>query len=261
MLNRSVSVDLLVEIAQKAGSEILKIYNDLNYQVEIKDDSSPLTCADRVANDLIIKELTRAYRSINIVSEETELAEYAIRKQWKEYFLIDPLDGTKEFINRNGEFTVNIAFISNRVPVIGVVYAPVDDVLYFSDGTNSYKVHNGKKIELPVLKKNKDIVTVVASRSHLNEETKNYIEQIKNVEFISMGSSLKLCLIAEGDADVYPRFAPTSEWDTAAAHAVVRTAGAKLIDVSSKNELLYNKQSIRNSSFVVCRDHIFIDFI
>lgn len=257
--------DLLVTIVNAAlggGKEILEIYNAA-FSVETKADNSPITQADKNAHNSIVKALEKT--NIPVLSEEGEQTPYSIRKDWKQFWMVDPLDGTKEFVNRNGEFTVNIALIENGKPTMGVIYIPVTQTLYFADklaykveifNESTFSIHNllGTADQLP-LTKNRSNYIVLASRSHMNETTTNYINQLKesypDLLIDAKGSSLKLCTIAEGSADIYPRFAPTMEWDIAAGHAIVNAAGGSVIDWETKNPLQYNKQNLLNPSFVV----------
>lgn len=247
MLN-NINIYKIIEIAKKAGEEILKVYN-VDFEVDFKDDKSPLTLADKVSNEIICDGLSKLFPEIPIISEENKEIDYKIRKDWKYCWIIDPLDGTKEFINKNGEFTVNIAFVENGVPILGVVYAPVIDTLYYAKkGEGAFK----NEFSIPI-KRNDDLYKVVASKSHINDETKEYINNIKTkkeIEFISMGSSLKLCLVAEGAADIYPRLAPTMEWDTAAAHAICIEARKNVYDIDNI-PLVYNKEILLNNWFIV----------
>lgn len=247
------------EISKGAGKIILEVYES-DFDFSIKDDFSPLTKADQLANTYITKKLEEF--NIPIISEENKQVSYMIRKSWEYCWIVDPLDGTKEFINKNGEFTVNIALIKDNLPILGVVYSPVKKWLYYADLNNgSYK--EDLNFETPLIQKlpfeiDKECVVVVGSKSHLNSETSDYIESLKvkldkKIEFISMGSSLKLCLVAEGKADYYPRLAPTMEWDTAAAHAIVKYAGRRVINNDSQEELHYNKENLLNPSFVVSK--------
>ena len=253
----------------EAGKEILKIYCK-DIEVDFKDDNSPLTQADKNANEIILKIL--AETKIPILSEEGRNISYKRRKRWADLWIVDPLDGTKEFIKHNGEFTVNIALISKNKPMIGVIYAPVLDELYYGERARSaFKVEKAKENldeflmnpygnlakNLP-LEINKKYYGIVASRSHINKETTDYINTIKkertNVRIISKGSSLKICMVAEGVADTYPRFAPTSEWDTAAGNAIVSASGAEMINAEDNNEeLIYNKENTLNPWFIVRR--------
>ena len=238
----------LCNISIKAGHLIMQFYNNQN-EVTFKKDSSPITKADLAANKLIIEELTSIDKEIKILSEES-LVDWDKRKSWSKYWLVDPLDGTKEFIKKNDEFTVNIALIENRYPLEGYVYSPSRKTLYVGGGNkNSYKIQNSilEQIRTSSIF---DPIRIVASRSHLNEETKKYISQFPQYELLQSGSSIKLCMVAEGRADVYPRFAPTSEWDTAAAQAVVEGAGGSVLDTNG-DRLIYQKDNILNPHFIV----------
>ena len=259
--------------AVAAGTDILNVY-ETKFEVEYKDDRSPLTEADKRANLRIIEMLSPM--GIPFLTEEEEATPYELRKAWRKVWIVDPLDGTKEFVKRNGEFTVNIALVEDGKPVLGVIYAPVFKDLYFgAKGFGSFKVERHDVIEflnsntfnldnlmlrankLPMAGK-RDKYTVVASRSHLNSETHHYVETLKKikgeVEMINTGSSLKMCLVAEGKADEYPRFGPTMEWDTAAGQAILESAGAKLLRESDKQPLTYNREELRNPSFIALRE-------
>jgi 3'(2'), 5'-bisphosphate nucleotidase len=244
-------LNIAKEAAKKAGDKILQIYGN-EFSVSYKEDKSPLTIADQKANDIIESYLLKT--NIPILSEEGKLTEYKDRKNWKLLWIVDPLDGTKEFVKRNGEFTVNIALVKNGKPILGVIFVPVKGWLYYGSSNGSFREINEKKVKLPLDKKSTNF-KVVGSRSHQSPETKEYFEDIKkrkkNVEIVSMGSSLKICLVAEGSADVYPRFAPTMEWDTAAGHAIANHAGKKLIDLDTKKEMTYNRQRLKNNWFIV----------
>jgi len=259
-------INSIIEIAVKAGEEIIKIYNS-DYTVSYKEDQSPLTDADKASNRIIVDELKKV-SDYPLISEEEKEVLYETRKDYDTYWLIDPLDGTKEFVKRNGEFTVNIALIKNGVPVMGVVYAPVNETLYFaSEEVGAYKCENVNKdtsrnkiLENAVKLVNPKIpvktkLTIVASKSHLSPETQDFIDSMKQVykevELISKGSSLKLCMVAEGSANVYPRFAPTMEWDTAAGHAVCRIAGYQVNEYPVGTPLKYNKENLLNPWFIV----------
>ena len=244
-------LNIAKEAAKKAGDKILQIYGK-DFSVSYKEDKSPLTIADQQANDIIESYLLKT--NIPILSEEGKLTEYKERKNWKLLWIVDPLDGTKEFVKRNGEFTVNIALVKNGKPILGVIFVPVKGWLYYGSSNGSFREIDEKKVKLPF--ENKSInFKVVGSRSHQSLETKEYFDNIKkrkkNVEIVSMGSSLKICLVAEGSADVYPRFAPTMEWDTAAGHAIANHAGKKLIDLDTKKEMTYNRQKLKNNWFIV----------
>ncbi len=266
--NLNELMNIAVNAAVDAGKVILDIYNT-DFDVEYKKDESPLTLADLKANELIKKRLDTT--SIPVLSEEGKTIPYSERKNWEKLWIVDPLDGTKEFVKKNGEFTVNIALVENNKAVAGVVYAPVLDILYVGLCDNgAYKIEEASKnngsifdmindnTKLP-LKTERDYYGVVASRSHMNDETANFIEELKskhkNIEIVSKGSSLKLCLVAEGAADIYPRFAPTSEWDTAAGHAVVKAAGGNVFQAENRNqEVIYNKEDILNPWFIVVNE-------
>jgi len=250
--------------ALKGGKEILDIYGTNDFMIEHKADESPLTIADKRAHLAIVDVLEKL--EIPILSEEGEHLSFEERKDWKECWIVDPLDGTKEFIKRNDEFTVNIALVSNNIPVLGVIYVPVYDQLYFGlKDLGAYRVDEvsnkdlnldslvNNAISLPI-KNNRDKYVVVGSRSHMNEDTKTFISRLENahgeVEIVSKGSSLKLCMVAEGKADIYPRFAPTMEWDTAAGHAIVSAANGKVYHPDLKTALAYNKEDLLNPYFI-----------
>lgn len=253
-------VDVAVKAALDAGMEIMEIYSTGDFGVEMKSDHSPLTLADRAAHEVIALHLTST--EIPLLSEEgDEAIPYSVRKSWTRCWIVDPLDGTKEFIKRNGEFTVNIALVENGVPVFGVIYAPALDMLYYSipgEGAfvcdspfaASYKQNSRK---LPA-QKFPAAFTLVGSRSHSSPETEAYINEMKaqygEVDFAASGSSLKFCLVAEGKAHSYPRFAPTMEWDTAAGHAILLAAGGNIVVWPGKTELRYNREELRNPWFL-----------
>jgi len=251
----------IINAISKAGRAILDIYESDDFGVQLKSDESPLTKADRIAHEILVNTLEQF--DIPILSEEGKDINYSKRKNWKEFWLVDPLDGTKEFIKKNGEFTINVAKIVRGEAYVGFVYAPVLGDFYL--GINQqmalkFEINAGDSIkELPasskVIKAQKptDKLVVVASRSHFNKETEAYVNGLKEkysqIDFINKGSSLKLVEIAEGSAHIYPRFGPTMEWDTAAAHAVVLAAGGKLETPEGKN-LLYNKENLLNPYFI-----------
>ena len=255
---RDIQIEKIIDIAREAGKEIMTVYAQ-DFTVETKGDNSPLTLADQKSNAVIIKALKELYPDIPIISEETKLTPYEERKNWKMYWLVDPLDGTKEFIKKNGEFTVNIALMSEGRPVLGVVYAPAKNLLWYGmEGSGSFMM-NGDGSKTPLKKGSnwRDLqkVNVVASRSHLSDETLQFVEDLKKegkeVDFVSSGSSLKFCLVAEGKADVYPRFGPTMEWDTAAGQAVIEIAGGSVLNWETKKRLEYNKENLLNPFFIV----------
>ncbi len=263
------NLQLAIQAALDAGQEIMKIYSDPNsdFNVERKADNSPLTIADKAAHLRIVDILSPS--GVYILSEEGRDHSYGERSQHSTLWIVDPLDGTKEFIKRNGEFTVNIALVTNGTPVAGVVYLPVKQILYFASAQiGSYKLEGisaensldtveeyiSKSQKLP-LATSRDKYTIVASRSHLSPETQEFIDQLTEqhgqVECISQGSSIKLVLVAEGSADIYPRFAPTCEWDTAAGDAVARCAGAEVVRKDDQKPLMYNKEDLLNPHFIV----------
>ena len=247
----------------EGGCAILKVYNS-NFNIEKKNDNSPVTLADKRCDKILHKFLLKT--KIPILSEEGEYVCFSKRKKWKYFWLIDPLDGTKEFIKRNGEFTVNIALIKNGFPVMGVVYAPVNNELYFAlQGLGSYKtiissqsndLNNlvSKSLKLPDKSKRKNFI-ILGSRSHNSLETKKLYElhkkENKNTKIRYIGSSLKICMVAEGVADIYPRFSPTMEWDTGAGHAIAKMAGFKVFEYNTKKELKYNKEDLSNPWFII----------
>jgi 3'(2'), 5'-bisphosphate nucleotidase len=237
------------KIALDAGNTIMEIYNR-DFSIEYKDDKSPLTEADLASNEVIIQGLEQY--GIPIMSEEGKLIAYDERKEWEYYWCIDPIDGTKEFIKKNGEFTVNIALIHNDAPILGVVYAPaMGDMYKAKKGEGSFK--NNEKLPLQTNPDLSEKMSVVASKSHLSEETQAFIDALdtKKVEQVSKGSSLKLCMVAEGEADIYPRLAPTMEWDTAAADAIVRESGKMTYQFENDLPVAYNKVDLLNPWFVV----------
>lgn len=255
-----IKIDEIVSIARDAGQAILDVYQDdtQNWEVQSKDDNSPLTLADQRANGVICEALEAKYPEIPILSEENKNAEYDERKHWNTFWLVDPLDGTKEFIKKNGEFTVNIALIENGVPIMGVVFVPVTDQMYFaSNGLGAFLSTNSGdpvKITTKTFEKGQKGVKIVCSRSHMNDETRTFVEQFDSPDLISAGSSLKFMLVAKGDAHVYPRLAPTMEWDTGAAQCVVEQSGGRVIHAETGERLAYNKENLLNPSFIVYAD-------
>ncbi len=259
-----VNVAILASV--EAGKAIMKIYES-NFKVEFKEDNSPLTIADENANQIIVSYLEKT--GIPIITEENKQLPFSERSSWSECWIVDPLDGTKEFIKRNGEFTVNIAKVNNGKPEFGVIYVPVTKTLYVGlvEDKKSYKseidIENFNLSEILSLENeikpsvNNKTVRIVGSRSHLNETTKNYISNLSKIhktEMISIGSSLKFCLVAEGKADIYPRFAPTMEWDTAAGQAICEAVGINVLDVSTNNPMRYNKENLLNNHFLVIKN-------
>jgi len=259
MLN-NIDIQKINSIAQKAGDEIMKIYQQ-NFDVDYKADNSPLTKADLKSNEIINESLKDLCPEIPILSEENKEVPYNIRKEWEYFWLIDPLDGTKEFVKKNGEFTVNISLIYKNTPILGVIYAPAVELLYYAQkGTGAFKQEkdgNVKKLPIYNNSNNTNTLKVIVSKSHYNQETKDFVDNLKNqykkIEFINIGSSLKFCLIAEGKADFYPRLAPTMEWDTAAGQAIVEESKGRIIKYKTKEPIRYNKQNLLNPYFVTTR--------
>lgn len=251
---KDIDISILIDIAQKAGNAILKTY-ETSIEIERKDDNSPLTQADIKSNEVIIQGLQEHYPQIPRVSEENKGTTYEERKNWPLYWLIDPLDGTKEFLKRNGEFTVNIALMEQNQPVMGVIYVPVKETCYYAiSGSGTYVTDRMGTHRRLTVTEPQDRLLVVGSRSHLSEEVEAYVEtqrsRFKEVKFISAGSSLKFCLLAEGKAHVYPRFGPTMEWDIAAGHIIAEEAGAKILTWPDLQPMQYNKQDLLNPFFI-----------
>jgi 3'(2'), 5'-bisphosphate nucleotidase len=256
-----------------AGNEILKVY-ETNFDVELKNDKSPVTLADKNASDKII-EFLKPF-NVEVLSEEGKHEDYSVRKHWEKLWIVDPLDGTKEFVKRNGEFTVNIALVENGIPTLGVIFSPVSNDLYFSSKNNgAFKISGNdfslikdliessslafiltKAQKLPI-KKDRTNYVVVASRSHMSSETYTHIENLKwhhkIVEIVNTGSSIKMCLVAEGVADEYPRFGTTMEWDTAAGQAILQEANCSLIDYKTNEPMVYNREILLNNWFIAKR--------
>ncbi|MBT7619483.1 MAG: 3'(2'),5'-bisphosphate nucleotidase CysQ [Flavobacteriales bacterium] len=263
-MNFKKLLEVAINASLKGGDTIMDIYAS-DFAVEHKDDKSPLTLADKNCNEVIEEYLIPT--NIPILSEEGAKISFSERKNWEYSWLVDPLDGTKEFVKRNGEFTVNIALIHNRNPIMGVIYVPVKKELYFAlDGLGSYKISDftdeisdleelillSKK--LPI-KNSRDTYIIVGSRSHMSSETEQFFEEKKKeygkVEVMAVGSSLKLCMVAEGKADAYPRYAPTMEWDTGAGDAICRMAGFQVLQYNSNKPVEYNKEDLLNPWFLV----------
>ena len=252
--NNKLLLDIC-NVSIEAGKEILNFYNN-EIEVTQKEDLSPLTKADLASNKIILESLTKLKSNIPILSEES-LVDWSIRKNWKKYWLVDPLDGTKEFIKKNGEFTVNIALIEDNNPILGVVYVPAKSLLYLAEKnkgsfkTNTKdKLENFEGIQKILVSSQTNRARVIGSRSHSNATFDNWVkEKFPNAEIVQAGSSLKFCLIAEGEADIYPRFGPTSEWDIAAGHMIVNEAGGK-IRTFQNDSIKYNtKENIINPEF------------
>ena len=248
---KEIGLNQIIQIAKQAGDAIMEIYKK-DFQVDYKDNKSPLTEADLASNKIICDILRELTPKIPIMSEENKVLEYNERKNWEYYWCIDPIDGTKEFIKKNGEFTVNIALIHKNSPVLGVVYAPDIDAMYSAkQGEGAFL--NGQKLPLKENNSKKGKLYVVASKSHLSLETQEFIDNLdaKEIEQVSKGSSLKLCMVAEGSADIYPRLAPTMEWDTAAADSIVRESGKMTYQFETDTPVVYNKENLLNPWFVV----------
>jgi len=251
-------LQVVIEIARQAGEKIMSIYAQ-DFSVYDKADSSPLTEADLASHHCIVDGLRELTPEIPVFSEESSKSDIEARMEWRRYWLIDPLDGTKEFIKKNGEFTVNIALIDNHRAVLGVVYVPAQGITYYGDvKQGAFKVEDGvtQTIKVKPLPKASETWQVVGSRSHQSEEFREFIEVLPKAEIVSMGSSLKLCLVAEGKADLYPRLGPTSEWDTAAAQAVVEAAGGQVLEYPSFKPMRYNTRpdTLLNPWFMVCAE-------
>ena len=245
-----------IALARAAGERILEVYNSSDFAISEKEDASPLTAADLASHETIIQGLRELTPDIPILSEESAAVELAERASWQRFWLVDPLDGTKEFIKRNGEFTVNIALIDQHVPILGVVYVPVQQSCYYAlAGQGAFLQQAGQtpqpiKVTTPCTTP----VRVVGSRSHAGPHLQAFIDQLGAHELVSIGSSLKLCLVAAGQADIYPRLGPTSEWDTAAAQCVVEQAGGQVLTVSGERLLYNTKESLLNPHFLVIAD-------
>jgi 3'(2'), 5'-bisphosphate nucleotidase len=262
-MNFNELLKIAINASIEGGHAIMEVYAS-DFEVENKADASPLTLADKNCNEVIEEFLLKT--KIPILSEEGTKTSYSERKKWQYSWLVDPLDGTKEFVKRNGEFTVNIAMIYNGSPIMGVIYVPVKKELYFAmEGLGSYKTSRSLVIDnledlvlesnkLPIDYKRNNYV-VVGSRSHMSAETEQFFEEKKiehgEVEVIAVGSSLKLCMVAEGKADAYPRYAPTMEWDTGAGHAIAKMAGFSAIQYNTNKEMVYNKEYLLNPWFLV----------
>ena len=259
-------LEIAVKAAVEGGAAIMEIYSQDDLGVEYKDDKSPLTLADKKCNDVINSYLVKTMHPI--ISEENRQLDYEERKDWDTCWIVDPLDGTKEFVKRNGEFTVNIALIKQGKPILGVIYVPDTKELYVADvvsktaGKFTLQEHKVIVKDLDIeantispINKNLELVRVVGSRSHMNEATESFVNSLSSVyekvDIVSKGSSLKFCLVAEGKADVYPRFAPTMEWDTAAGQAICEAVGLQVISKETDAPLLYNKENLLNPWFIV----------
>ncbi|RMG41189.1 MAG: 3'(2'),5'-bisphosphate nucleotidase [Candidatus Dadabacteria bacterium] len=244
-------IEKLLEIAEGASERILEVYRCEDFGIRIKADKSPLTEADLASQSLIVKELENNF-SYPVLAEETPVS-FEKRKKWSSFWLVDPLDGTKEFINRNGEFTVNIALIRDSIPVAGVIAAPARGLYYFAEqGKGAYRKEPGQEaVKIYNNRKDNNLIAV-ESRSHPSPETQKFYDRFDIKEAIKCGSALKFCRLAEGKADVYPRFVNCWEWDTAAGHCILNEAGCKLTDLKG-NEFKYNKENLLNDFFIASR--------
>ncbi len=233
-----------------AAESVMNIYDDYaSFEVTEKQDSSPLTKADLCSNEILCDKLNELTPDILIVSEENKEIEYSVRKDKKYIWLVDPLDGTKEFVKRNGEFTINIALLENGIPILGLVQLPTEGKLYV--GIKSKGAYlDAERLHVGAFSMSDKNVRIVASRSHISEDTKRYVNKFDNPTIISKGSSLKFTTIAEGSADFYPRLAPTMEWDTAAAQIILEEAGGYVLDINTLRPLKYNKQNLTNPYFL-----------
>lgn len=253
-MTKNELLEAIYTLSVSAGDAIMDIYAK-DFNVEYKEDESPVTDADLAAHKVIAAGLNALTPDIPVLSEESAGIDWATRQTWQQYWLVDPIDGTKEFIKKNGEFTVNIALIENGKPTLGVVHAPALNATYLAEQSlGAFKQTAAGRVTLKVsTKENKGLIKVVGSRSHPSPDLAAYLEQFDDVEMVPKGSSLKLCLVAEGEADVYPRLGPTSEWDTGAGHAVAEIAGARINQLDG-SALSYNqKESYLNPYFIVSR--------
>ena len=248
----------VVKVAEKAGEAILDIYAKGDYETKYKEDNSPLTRADMESHNIILDAMKGLDPALEVLSEESKEVSYEYRKSWNRYWLVDPLDGTKEFIKRSGEFTVNIALIENGRSILGVVYAPAIDRLYYAaKGLGAFKKEKkGKPYAVKASGEFNGKLKIVASRFHATKELELFLNQVDDYEKINMGSSLKLCLVADGSAHLYPRLGHTMEWDTAAANCIVTEAGGNVTDLLG-NPLRYNKPDLLNPNFIVYGNHQF----
>ncbi len=253
-MNLTILVAEVIKISIKAGVEILKIYNTQNFEVQYKSDNSPLTIADEISNKIITEELLKLTPHIPVVSEEGATIPYSERRHFEYFWLVDPLDGTKEFVSRSDDFAVNIALIHHGRPVLGVVYVPCTEGVYFAvKNEGAFKIENNlkEKIKCNIFKVNGLNLKIPVSRSYLNEETETLIAKSFNAPIlIPRGSALKFTDIAEGSADIYPRIGTTMEWDTAAPQIIVEEAGGKILHLETREPLVYNKVSLKNPNFV-----------
>lgn len=240
---------IAITAAEKAAEKVLEIYHSQSLDLTYKEDDSPLTLADTLSNKIITEYLSQT--QLPIVSEESNIAAYRARKHYELFWLIDPLDGTKEFVNRNGEFTINIALIKNEVPVFGVVHCPCQEKLFYGGAQKGVFIKKKNKTTSITPPKKSKVAKIAVSRSHLNQETLAYINRKEQSEIIRMGSSLKFMSIVEGKATIYPRFGPTMEWDVAASHAILKGIQIEVLDAELNTPLRYNKENLLNPHFIV----------
>lgn len=252
-------IPTLLDLAKKAGDRILTIYHQSDINVQYKENHSPLTQADLDAHQCIIEGLLQLTPDIPVLSEEGKNIPWEKRKQWTRYWLVDPLDGTREFLKRNGEFTVNIALIEHHYPIAGIIYAPVKQHFYYADKESlAYKkIANEPALPIHTKKVNPEKIYAAMSRHHGLDQLQHFIDQIPQLESLQVGSSLKFCLVAEGLADIYPRLSPTCEWDSAAAQCIVEQAGGQVLDLQGQRLRYNDKASLENPSFIVLGDNNF----
>tara|TARA_B110000438_G_scaffold237418_1_gene234795 strand:- start:492 stop:1307 length:816 start_codon:yes stop_codon:yes gene_type:complete len=255
MIDNTQLIDDLIVISKEAGKAIMKIYSS-DFDFQIKEDLSPLTLADNISNKIICEKLKILTPDLPIISEEGSKISFEVRSRWKKYWLIDPLDGTKEFIKRNGEFTINIALIENNIPILGIIHIPTTNETYWGSNIDGSYYSNERIFKKRIRISNNSVapIRIITSRSHPNKSLNLLLKEIGKYEIIRLGSSLKFCHIASGNADFYPRFGPTSEWDIAAGDAIVRYAGGYISDLNNK-PIMYNmKESFLNPNFIVSRN-------
>jgi 3'(2'), 5'-bisphosphate nucleotidase len=251
---QQISIETVIDIALQAAAKVRQIYQSEDFDVTIKTDHSPLTAADTAANKIITEGLQKSFPEVPVLSEENKITPYETRQNWQRFWLVDPLDGTKEFIKRNGEFTVNIALIENNLPILGVIAIPAREEIWFGDKNGSFKrnIPANETVRLPYTKTS--TVTAAISRSHSSDKEQKALQKLGVNKTIAAGSSLKFCLVAAGEADYYLRLGNTYEWDTAAGHAIVRYTKNKNLPI--KEELKYNTKTLLNSSFLVFSGHV-----
>jgi 3'(2'), 5'-bisphosphate nucleotidase len=263
-LNLSSHINEILEIAFKASEAIMNIYN-IDFSIVHKEDNSPLTQADELSNNIITESLEKIFPSIPILSEESKEVDYSIRKNWELFWLVDPLDGTKEFIKKNNEFCINIALVKNNIPVFGLIHHPVSNTSFYNLGNKIFKHQKHSEIITEEIEFSKT-VNIISSSSHHNPILLNLINKINQLGFITtsiqQGSALKFCSLVNNQSHIYPRYGPTMEWDTAAGHALLDAAGGSLIDMITKKPLIYNKGNLKNNNFIALSksaNHLFAD--